>query len=123
MEIMIVLAIVFVILSVAIPNVMSALNQSNEVAAQRMIGTIHTAQAQHYSQTGRFAIALGELNKLIPAKLAAGKHSGYTFQLQGTKEGYQIRATPDRRTANGARILESDETLVIRDESGNDIAR
>lgn len=122
MEIMIVVAIIFVILSVAVPNVMDARRHANEVTVIRMIGTIHTAQAQYQSQTGNFAVSLPELARHMSPKLAAGNHSGYNFVLEGTPEGYLLTATPEK-AARGGRAFTSDQTLIVRDPDGNDVAR
>lgn len=119
-EIMIVVAIIFIILSVAVPNVMDARRHANEVTVIRMIGTIHTAQAQYQSQTGNFAVTLSELRKLMSPKLAAGSHSGYNFLLEGTPDGYLITATPQKA---GSRSFTSDQNLIVRDHDGNDVAR
>lgn len=123
MELIIVVAVIFVILTVAIPNLTAARIHANETMVLRMIGTIHTAQAQYQSQTGNFAIALQQLNKLMPPKLAAGNHSGYNFVLQGTGDGYQVVASPEKPGSTGNRTFTSDQTGILRDGEGKDIAR
>lgn len=121
MELMIVVAIIFVVLAIAIPNVGAARMQANEVAAIRMIGTIHTAQVQHLSQFGRLATALTELGpppagaELLPGDLAIGKKSGYLFQLQGTPKGYSITAVPETPKSTGRRSFYSDQTMIVRE--------
>jgi type IV pilus assembly protein PilA len=114
MELMIVIAVILVILTVAIPNLAAARIHANETMVQKMIGTIHTAQMQYQSQTGNFAVSLDQLNKLIPPKLAAGRHTGYRFIVQGTPEGYQIVATPEKPGSTGTRTFTSDQTGVVQ---------
>ncbi len=121
MELMIVVAIIFVVLAIAIPNVGAARMQANELAAIRMIGTIHTAQVQHLSQFGKLATALSELGpppagaELLPGDLAIGKKSGYLFQLQGTPTGYSVTAVPETPKSTGRRSFYSDQTMIVRD--------
>ncbi len=121
MEVVIAVAIVFVILTVALPNFASARINTNEVNVIRMIGTIHTAQAQFQSQTGRFAVALSELNKLMPARLAAGHHSGYHFVLGGTTDGYLVTAVPEKPGGTGYRSFRSDQSLTVFDGEGKEV--
>ena len=130
MELLIVIAIILTILAVALPLVNQARMGANELAVAKQIGTIHTAQAQYNSQFGKFAVVLSELGpppsgaasasaaNLMPAELAAGKKNGYTFQLQGTYEGYTINADPDSFNGTGRRSFYSDQNLVIRNNWG-----
>jgi type IV pilus assembly protein PilA len=123
MELMIVIAIVLVMLVIAIPNVAAARMQANELAAIKMIGTIHTAQVQHLSQFGKLATALSELGpppagaELLPGDLAIGKKSGYLFQLQRTPAGYSVTAIPESHNSTGRRTFYSDQTMVIRESA------
>lgn len=114
MELLIVIAVILVILTVAVPNLAAARMHANETMVQKMIGTIQAAQAQYQSQNGNFAASLGQLGKLIPPKLAAGSHTGYRFTLEGTPGGYQIVATPEKPGSTGIRTFTSDETGVIQ---------
>jgi len=124
MELMIVVAVILVILVIAIPNVAAARAQANELAAIRMIGTIHTAQIQHLSQSGKMAAALSDLGpppagaELIPGDLAAGKKSGYLFHLQGTPRGYSITAVPESKGGTGRRSFFSDQSMIVRENWG-----
>lgn len=114
MELMIVIAVILVILTVAIPNLAAARIHANETMVQKMIGTIHTAQMQYQSQTGNFAVSLEQLDKLIPPKLAAGSHTGYRFAVQGTPGGYQIVAAPEKPGSTGNRTFTSDQTGAVQ---------
>jgi type IV pilus assembly protein PilA len=130
MELMIVIAIIFVILAIALPKVTGAKMQANELAAIRMIGTIHTTQTQYQSQFGKYAVTLQELGppasgqsgaaaaNLIPGDLARGKKSGYVFQMQGTPGGYTLTVTPEVYESTGRRSFFSDQSMVIRENSG-----
>lgn len=130
MELMIVVAIIFVILAIAVPKYNNARMQANELAAIRMVGTIHTTQAQYQSQFGKYAITLQELGPppsgqpgpaaadLIPGDLAAGKKSGFVFQMQGTPGGYTLNVVPETYNSSGRRSFFSDQTMVIRENWG-----
>ena len=124
MELLIVIAIILTILAVALPLVNQARMSANEVVVVKQIGTIHTAQTQYNSQFGKFAVAMSELGpppsgassasaaNLMPADLATGKKNGYTFQLQGTSDGYTINANPDSFNGTGRRSFYTDQNLA-----------
>ena len=130
MELMIVVAIIFIILAIAVPKYSNARMQTNELAAIRMIGTIHTMQLQYQSQFGKFAVALSELGPppsgqpgpaaadLIPGDLAKGKKSGFNFQMQGTPGGYTLTVVPETYNSTGRRSFFSDQSMVIRENWG-----
>lgn len=130
MELMIVVAIIFVILAIAVPKYNQSKMLANETAAIRTIGTVHTTQAQYQSQFGRYAVTLQELGPpasgqpgqaaadLIPGDLAAGKKSGFNFQMQGTPGGYTLTVTPESYNGSGRRSFFSDQTMVIRENWG-----
>lgn len=125
-EIMIVVAIILVIASIAIPKINASRMQAHEMAAIRTISTIHTAQTQYMSQFGKYAANLQELGPpasgnagpsaadLIPGDLAAGNKSGFKFTVTGGPAGYNVNADPVAFNNTGRRTFFSDQTLVIR---------
>lgn len=129
-ELLIVVAIILIILSIALPRLDKARMQTQETAAIRQIGTVHTAQTQYFSQYGKYATALAELGppasgqpgpngaELIPGDLAAGTKTGYLFTLQGTPTGYTVNATPVAFNSTGRRTFFSDQTMIIRENWG-----
>ncbi len=129
-EMLIVVAIVLIIAAVAIPRLDKARMQTQETAAIRQIQTLHTAQAQYYSQFGRYATKLEELGPptsgqegpggagLISEDLAKGRKSGYVFTMQGGPGGYTINANPETYNGTGRRTFYSDQTMVIRENWG-----
>ncbi len=130
MELMIVVAIIFIILAIAVPKYNNARMQANELSALRMVGTIHTTQAQYQSQFGKYAVTLEELGPppsgqpgppaadLIPGDLAKGKKSGFVFQMQGTPGGYTLTVVPETYNSSGRRSFYSDQSMVIRENWG-----
>jgi type IV pilus assembly protein PilA len=133
-ELLIVIAIILVIAAIAAPKLNSARMHSQEMAAIRQISTIHTAQTQYYSQFGKFAESLQQLGPpasgqagvgaadLIPGDLALGEKTGYIFSVAATKEGYTVTAVPKAFNNTGRRTFFSDQSLVIRENWGQEPA-
>jgi hypothetical protein len=75
---------------------------AHETAAVGQIKTIQAAEAQYFSQFGKYPASLAALGSeaagLIPAKLALGKKSGFVFASVPTADGYALTALPE----NGA---------------------
>ena len=129
-ELLIVVAIILILAAVAVPKLNQNRMMSQETAAIRQIGTIHTTQTQYYSQFGRYATQLTELGPptsgqpgpsaadLIPADLAAGKKTGFIFNVTGTPTGYAVTAVPEVYNSSGRRSFYSDQTLVVRENWG-----
>jgi type IV pilus assembly protein PilA len=134
MELLIVVAILLIIASIAAPKLNEARMHAQEMAAIRQIGTLHTAQTQYFSQFGRNAQSLAELGPpssgqpgpagadLIPGDLALGVKTGYQFTLQGTPTGYMVNANPVTYKSTGRRTFFSDQSLVIRENWGQEPA-
>ena len=130
MELMIVGAIILVFLAIAVPKYNQSKMLANEISATRMVGTVHTTQAQYQSQFGRYAVTLQELgppasgqpspaaSDLIPGDLAIGRKGGFNFQMQGTPGGYTLTVTPESYNGSGRRSFFSDQTMVIRENWG-----
>ena len=129
-ELLIVVAIILIIITIALPKLSRARMYSQETAAIAAIRTLHTAQVQFYSQYGRYAASLTELGPppsgaaspsaadLIGNDLSGGEKSGYKFTLTATQEGYAINANPAAFNSSGSRTFFSDQTLVIRENYG-----
>src|ERR1017187_8068454 len=101
-ELLIVIAIILIIITIALPRFSSAQRYAKETAALGAIRTIHTMQVQYFSQYGKYATALSELGPptsgsaspsaadLIDSTLAAGEKGGYKFALSANNGGYAI---------------------------------
>jgi len=133
-EIMIVVAIILILSSILIPFANQMIMLAHETAAIRTVTTIHTAQGQYRAQFGRLATSLQELGppasgqegpaaaSLISHDLALGLKSGYKFTLQGTPNGYRISADPQTYNSSGRRTFYSDQTMVLRENWGQEPA-
>jgi type IV pilus assembly protein PilA len=135
-ELLIVIAIILIILSIALPQMSKSRMHAQEMAAIAEIGTIQKAQVQYYSQFGQYATALTQLGPpsssgaaegpqaagLIPGSLANGSGSGFTFTLSQTPTGYALTAVPKAFGSTGRRTFYSDQTGIIRENWGQDPA-
>ena len=133
-ELLIVIAIILIIVTVALPKLNKARMYAQETAALKAINTLNTAQVQYQSQFGRFAQSLTELGppasgadnasaaNLISGDMAGGEKQGYKFNLTGTPTGYTITAVPSVFGSTGSRTFFSDQSLVVRENYGQDPA-
>ena len=129
-ELMIVIAIILIIATIALPKLNRAKMYAHETAAIKTLQTIHTAQTQYQSQFGKFAASLTELGPpqsgqpgpqaadLIDNNLASGEKSGYKFTVVGNQAGYTISAVPVAYNSTGSRTFFSDATMQIRQNYG-----
>ena len=125
-ELLIVIAIILVIVTIAVPQYNKQMMSAHETAAIQAIQTIHAVETQYYSQFGRYAVSLAELGPpasgnagpaaadLISRDLTEGKKSGYIFTVAATPLGYSISAVPEAFNSSGRRTFYSDQTLVVR---------
>jgi len=129
-ELLIVISIILIIVTVALPKLNNATRFAHETAAIKAIQTIHTMQVQYNSQYGRFATSLAELGPpasggptaasadLIGNDLAGGEKSGYKFTVTGVQGGYTINANPANYGTSGTRTFFSDQSMVVRENYG-----
>jgi type IV pilus assembly protein PilA len=133
-ELLIVISIILVILAIAVPKMNKQMQGAREMAVIREIGSIHQAETQYYSQFGKYAANLTQLGppvsgadgpeaaNIIPKVLADGKKNGFTYTLTATPTGYAITAVPDSFGNTGSRTFYSDQSLVIRNNWGQEPA-
>ncbi len=135
-ELLIVIAIILIILSIALPQMSKSRMHAQEMSAIAEIQTINQAEVQYQSQFGQFATALAQLGPpttagaaegpnaagLIPASLASGSASGYNFTLAPSPSGYSVTAVPKAFGSTGRRTFYSDQTGIKRENWGQDPA-
>jgi type IV pilus assembly protein PilA len=126
-ELLIVIAIILIIITIAVPKLGNAKRFAQETAAIQALKAIHTAQVQYSSQYGRFAATLTELGPpttgatsaaaadILQSDLASGEKQGYKFTMTANGGGYQISAVPDTFGVTGSRTFYSDQTMTIRE--------
>jgi prepilin-type N-terminal cleavage/methylation domain-containing protein len=132
-ELLIVIAIILIILAVALPKLTNARRYAQEMAAEKAITTIHTAETQYYSQYGQYATALAQLGppasgtagpngaELIDKDLAGGEKGGFKFVLQPTPSGYGVVVNPVNEAA-GNHTFFSDQSMAIHVHNGKEPA-
>lgn len=127
-ELLIVIAIILIILSIALPQMSKSRMHAQEMAAIEELGTINKSEIQYYSQFNQYATALAQLGPpatagaaegpaaagLIPGSLASGTAGGYVFTVVQTPTGYSISAVPKAFGSTGRRTFYSDQTGIIR---------
>ena len=129
-ELLIVIAIILIIITIAMPKLTHARMFAQETAAIQGVKTIHTGQVQYYSQYGKYAASLTELGPpasgapsaasadIIGNDLANGEKQGYKFTLAATPGGYTVTAVPTAFGTSGSRTFFSDQTMVIHENDG-----
>jgi type IV pilus assembly protein PilA len=129
-ELLIVIAIILIIITIAVPKYQKTQMFMKETAAIKAIQTIHQMEVQYQSQYGRYAVSLAELGPpasgaptpaaadLISTDLSQGIKQGYKFTLTGNQGGYVINAIPEVYGSSGSRTFYSDQTMVIRENYG-----
>ena len=134
-ELLIVVAIILIIASIAIPNLLRARMSANEAAAVAGVRTINMVQITYnasYPNVG-FAGTLAVLGGtscyppsatsacLIDTQLASGTKSGYTFMIAGVEgtpaSAYQVIASPMTPNQTGIRFFCSFADAVPRASS------
>jgi type IV pilus assembly protein PilA len=134
-ELLIVIAIILIIITMAVPQYNKVQMYTRETAAIKAIQTVRDMQVQYQSQYGRFAKSLAELGPpagggapspsaagLIGNDLASGEKQGYRYVVSEKPGGYIVTATPVTYGTSGSRSFYSDETMVIRENYGADPA-
>ena len=130
-ELLIVIAIILIIITIAVPKFNQVQRHMRETAALKAIQTIHTMQVQYQSQFNRYATSLAELGPpqgggapgpnaadLIGNDLANGVKQGYKYVVSGSPSGYIINAVPVTYGTDGNKTFYSDQTMVIRENNG-----
>jgi prepilin-type N-terminal cleavage/methylation domain-containing protein len=131
-ELLIVVAIILIIASIAIPSLIGARRSANEASAATSIRTINSAQISYNSAypTVGFAGTLAVLGGgaclppsstsacLIDSQIASGTKNGYTFTLTGASgvpaATYQVIASPTVPNQTGVRYYCSFADGVLR---------
>lgn len=140
-ELLIVMSIIIIIATFAIPNIMKIKRQGNETSAINSIQAIVKAQLQYsstYPQSG-FACSLSALGGgakgtapgpeaagLLPDDLAAGNKAGYSFAITNCGKvtvnnhdqftSYEVTAVPQKVGSTGDRGFCSDDAQQIKSD-------
>ncbi|MEM7260509.1 MAG: type II secretion system protein [Planctomycetota bacterium] len=117
-ELMIVVSILAIVASVAIPSLLSSRKAANEASTISMLRTAHTVNELYRSRFGEYApnendwVAAG----LLPEDNGgiAGGPRGYDFTYVGGLTVWDVVAVPSDPGHTGDRSFYADETGIIR---------
>jgi type IV pilus assembly protein PilA len=138
-ELLIVMSVMLILMTLAVPQMLKLTKQAHETSAVQSVRTIGQAQLQYssaYPQNG-FACSLGvlggdpksgapsaESSQLLTTDLASGQKAGYTFAITNCTKvnvnnhdmitGYEVTAVPNSIGRTGDRGFCSDENNTIR---------
>ena len=121
-ELLIVVAIIGIIAAIAVPNLLQSKAAANEASAISAIRNVVTSHIT-YSATvgaGKYAADLSVLQtaKLIDSVLGSGTKDGYSYASSGGANAFTITADPITAGTTGTRYFFSDESGVIRYNTG-----
>jgi type IV pilus assembly protein PilA len=121
---------ILIVAAIAIPNLLRARIAANESSAVGSIRSVNTAEityAQSHPNVG-FTCSMSDLagDGLISSKLAGGSKTGYAFERTDCSAGaegpgnakYRVVAYPVTANTTGIKAFCSDESAVIRVDSG-----
>lgn len=123
-ELMIVVAIVAIILSMAIPALIHARAGANEGSALSSLKTIITANQTYETRFNSYATTLTNLSdmeqidEVLAAASAAPGNSGYIFTYTGSSSTFEVTADPVTPGTSGIRHFFADRSGVIRFREG-----
>ena len=125
-ELLICIAIILVLITIAVPPYTKAQMLARELAAAKALQTLQTDEVLYQSSYGHFAQSLRELGPpdtgqssaasagLISAALASGTLGGYHFTLSGTADTYAVEASPVTYGSSGLKSFYIDQTGILR---------
>ncbi len=100
LELLIVVAIILIIATIAIPSLLRSRQAAQESSAVAQVRTINTAEVTYLSSN---AGAYGSIPQLITQGLLDGRFSGsvsgYNFDVQASGSDYTVNATPTSTNA------------------------
>ena len=131
LELLIVVAIILIIATIAIPSLLRSRQAANESAAVANLRTINTAQVTYLSSSGG---NYGDVTALVAAGLLdsrfSGTVSGYTFSITASGGDYTAQANPSSTntgrfgyysTPDGVVRYSSLTTLAPTGQAGNPV--
>jgi type IV pilus assembly protein PilA len=133
-ELLIVIAIITIILTFAVPKLLTAVKGTKETSAVISIQAIQKGQLMYNTNFNRFATTLAELGpptqggapgpsagEFIQRDLASGEKDGYRFTMQVTPLAYTVLAVP-MSPANGSKTFFLDDKMNLHVHAGQEPA-
>jgi type IV pilus assembly protein PilA len=138
-ELLIVMSVMLILMTLAVPQMLKLTKQAHETSAVQSVRTIGQAQLQYSSAypANGFACSLAvlggdpksgapsaESSQLLSPDLASGQKAGYTFAITNCTKvsvnnhdmitGYEVTAVPNSIGRTGDRGFCSDENNTVR---------
>lgn len=108
-EIMIVVAIIVILTSLAVPGLMVSRVTANEGAAKTTLKAIATACESYYACNFEYPSDMSDLTEANPSYInedyTAGERQGYNFTCDFTPSGYSCNATPVSCNVSGSEVF------------------
>jgi prepilin-type N-terminal cleavage/methylation domain-containing protein len=119
-ELLIVLQVIMILASIALPGLKTTRKAANETTAVLALRSLSDAQELYRPRQfpPHYAASLAALRQagLIDSALATGHKSGYTFLVNGdpTNDTYAFTATASTQASSGDRSFYVDQSGIIR---------
>ena len=116
-ELVIVIAVISIITTMAIPSLWAARKNANEAAAIGSLRSLVTVGSMYRSRFQVFAPALADLQArgYIDSVLGSGQKAGYTFTyVQAGPDAWHCNGDPTTPGTTGDRHFYADDSGVIR---------
>jgi prepilin-type N-terminal cleavage/methylation domain-containing protein len=96
LELLIVVAIILVVATIAIPSLLRSRQLANENSAVANLRTISNAEAAYLSASGGYYGSAANLvnTQLLDDRFAGGSLSGYRYSITASRFAYTAMATP-----------------------------
>jgi len=96
LELLIVVAIILIIATIAIPSLLRSRQLANENSAVANLRTISNAEAAYLSASGGYYGGVADLvnNRLLDDRFAGGSLSGYRYSITASRFEYTATAEP-----------------------------
>lgn len=122
LELLIVVAIILIITTIALPSLLRSRQAANELRAVANLKTINTAQITYLSGSGGNYGTIEELvdDGLLDSRFIADEFGGYTYTITGTPVSYEATAEVTSSTA-GRLSYFSGPDGVVRYLSGDGV--
>jgi len=122
-EMMIAVAIIIIMVTIALPGIVRSRIVAHEGAAIANMKIISNACQLYHIDNDSYPDSLNELATSDPPYLdeilAKGKKAGYRFSYESTEEGFEVKGDPTGLFASmSARHFFVDESGVIRSKTG-----
>ena len=125
-ELLVVMGVILILASIAVPNFLKARRSANEAAAVASLKAIGSGQLAYRSTQGDFTtLDILKQEKVVDDVLGSGYKSGYNFNSSpGTTPSLEFTATaepaiPTGATATGNRFFFVNQDQVIRYNNGS----